>query len=220
MSYRLRSFELSAFLLLVVVDALRAAREVPHALAPSELLTVAQRLRKLVVQRFRQEQREKTSANSQHAQNDQRKFLRDVREVNDERREDAGHVAHDVNEGNALRPNDRRQQLGGVLKSDVVRDVHAEATQNGQSGRVNSDRDANCEQAEDAAHHHRAEREPSTAPSVQRQRKQSVGWKFCRCRNCECDEEIQAQRSNISHVTVEDEGNRHPDENQQNRDFP
>lgn len=56
-------------------------------------------------------------------------------EVDDERRQNASDVSHDVDEGNALRPDDCWKQLSRILKSDIVGNVHAEASQNSQSSR-------------------------------------------------------------------------------------
>lgn len=49
-------------------------------------------------------------------------------QVDDEWSQDAGHVAHDVDEGDTLSAYHGGEQLRGVLQSDVVGNVHRKTT--------------------------------------------------------------------------------------------
>jgi len=115
---------------------LRETRHVPHLLIFPEIFAVLEGLRQVLVERFRQEQGQQTAQNAHDAENQQRQDRRDNVQVNDEGRENAGDVSHYVDQGDSLSPHDRWQHLGCVLKTDVVRDVHPESTDDRQGGRV------------------------------------------------------------------------------------
>jgi len=131
-------------------------------------------------------------------------------QVYDEGREDAGNVAHDVDEGDALGADDGGQQLGGVLQADVVGDVDAEAAHDGEGGGRHAGRRRHGGQAEDAAHDHGAARQPAPPPPVQHRRQERVGGQLRGRRHRERHEHVQPQLAHVPHVPVEHQRDRHP----------
>ena len=67
-----------------------------------------------------------------------RKWGGDKYQVDHEGCEDAGDVAHDVDEGDPLGSDYCGEELGGVLETYVVGDVHGEAAHYGEGGRRDS----------------------------------------------------------------------------------
>lgn len=112
----------------------RFTRKVPHGLIDAERLAIGQRLRQLLVHCLGQEQRQHAAQDAEAAEREQRQLGRHHSEVHDERRYDAGHIAHDVDECDALGTHDGRQQFSGVLQANVVREVDAKTAHDGQYG--------------------------------------------------------------------------------------